>query len=300
MSPSRSKTPTEPTGTARISAADARCASAALAEDVGAGDLTTAIVIEPDVLGRARVETRQDIVLAGTGVARATFQAVDPRVSCEILAADGAHLSSGSSILRVTGPCRAILTAERTALNFLQRLSGIATLASRAAACVAGTGVTLLDTRKTTPGLRRLEKAAVRAGGVCNHRNGLDDAVLIKDNHLACCESAASAVVKARMKAPGGIPIEVEIDSLDDLEAVIGAGADIVLLDNFTPAALRLAVQATRGRVLLEASGGITLERLAEYASTGVDRISLGFLTHSAPAVDLSLVLAASKIDHAR
>ena len=194
-------------------------------------------------------------------------------------------------VARIAGPAAALLAAERTALNFLQRLSGIATLTAQAVAAVAGTACRITDTRKTSPGLRLLEKRAVRAGGGLPHRLGLDDGILIKDNHLVLAGPPAAAVRRARAAAPGGMRIEVEIDRLDDLEAVIEAGAEIVLLDNMTVTEVGEAVRRAAGRVVLEASGGIDLEDLAAYAATGVDRIALGCLTHSAPALDLGFDL---------
>ena len=285
------KTPTDGTPTALVDAGPRELAARALAEDVGRGDLTTQLVIDPSLRGRAEVHARQTLVVAGTAVAAAVFTAADPRLRVDVAAPDGSRVERGAPVLRVTGTCAPILTAERTALNFLQRLCGIASLAAEARARVEGTGVQLLDTRKTTPGLRRLEKEAVRAGGVSSYRMGLDDGILIKDNHVAGHGSPAEAVCRARAGSGGSRPVAVEIDHLDDLEEVIAAGASIVLLDNFSVKEVAEAVRCARGRVVLEASGGITLESLRGFAETGVDRISLGFLTHSAPAADLSLEL---------
>jgi len=266
-------------------------AARALAEDVGGGDATTAAVIPSDLMGRAVIRASEPLVVAGLAAAEAVFHCLDPELDFTPVVGDGSPVATGDEIATIKGSCAAILTAERTALNFLQRLSGIATGAARAVKEVAGLPVTLLDTRKTTPGLRLLEKAATRAGGVANHRNGLDDGILIKDNHVACAGTPAAAVRRARATAPTDLQVEVEIDRLDDLEGVVSAGADIVLLDNFSCEEVAEAVRRAGGRVLLEASGGINLDNLRSYAATGVQRISLGFLTHSAQAVDLTMEL---------
>lgn len=262
-----------------------------LSEDVGRGDVTTRLTIDPGRRGKGTIRAGQDLVVSGTRVAAAVFAAADPRMAVAILATAGSRLEKGRPLMRVSGSCASILTAERTALNFLQHLCGIATQAAAAQALVRGTGVRLLDTRKTTPGLRRLEKEAVRAGGVFNHRNGLDDGILIKDNHLACSGSPAEAIRRAREHRPALLQIEIEIDRLEDLEPVIEAQPDAVLLDNFSVAEVAEAVRLVRGRVFLETSGRITLDSIRAYAETGVDAISLGFLTHSASAADLSLDL---------
>ncbi|MFQ5669867.1 MAG: carboxylating nicotinate-nucleotide diphosphorylase [Acidobacteriota bacterium] len=264
-----------------------------LAEDVGRGDLTTHLLVSRLAQGVGVIRARQPMVLAGGAVAATVFAQVDSDLRYTQKHADGSHLGAGDEIGRVVGRCASILTGERTALNFLQRLSGIATLAAAAVEKVARTGVVLMDTRKTTPGLRLLEKQAVRAGGVSNHRCGLDDGILIKENHIVCCASPAAAVRQAREGSPRHLRVEVEIDRLGDLEPVIAAGAELVLLDNFQPGDLREAVRRAGDRVLLEASGGIVLQNIADYAATGVHRLSLGFLTHSAPAADLSLELTA-------
>jgi nicotinate-nucleotide pyrophosphorylase (carboxylating) len=266
-------------------------AARALAEDVGGGDATTAAVIPSGLTGRAVILAGEPLVVAGLAAAEAVFHCLDPELLVSPVVGDGSRVAAGDAIVTIRGNCAAILTAERTALNFLQRLSGIATRAARAAEVVADLPVTLLDTRKTTPGLRLLEKAAIRAGGVANHRNGLDDGILIKDNHVACAGTPVEACRRARAAARGGLQVEVEIDRIDDLEGVVEAGADIVLLDNFSCEEVAQAVRRAGSRVLLEASGGINLDNLRSYAATGVQRISLGFLTHSSPAVDLSMEL---------
>jgi nicotinate-nucleotide pyrophosphorylase (carboxylating) len=268
----------------------------ALAEDLGqAGDLTSAAVVPAEMQGEAAFVARSAGVLAGVDAARLTFEAIDPSVTFEPLLADGARLEKGSRIARVQGKMRPILAGERTALNFLQRLCGVATLTARYAAEVAGLPVKLLDTRKTTPGWRLLEKHAVRMGGGHNHRMGLHDGILIKDNHLAAlqgldrAEQVAQAVHSARALFPNA-SAEVEVDTLEQLDAALAVRPDIILLDNMPPEMLREAVRR-RGSspVLLEASGGITLATLRAAAETGVDRISIGALTHSAVALDIGL-----------
>lgn len=266
-----------------------RLARRALAEDVGRGDWTTALVVPHGRTARALIVSRGPGVVAGLDVCAAVFEGAGRNVAFEALAGDGTRVAAGTLVARIEGPAAALLGAERTALNFLQRLSGIATLTARAVAAVAGTACRITDTRKTTPGLRLLEKRAVHAGGGLAHRLGLDDGILIKDNHLVLAGPAAAAVRRARAGAPAGLRVEVEIDRLDDLEAVIEAGAEVVLLDNMGIDEVAEAVRRAAGRVVLEASGGIGLEQLAAFAATGVDRIALGCLTHSAPALDLSL-----------
>ncbi|MBU2549730.1 MAG: carboxylating nicotinate-nucleotide diphosphorylase [Proteobacteria bacterium] len=261
----------------------------ALAEDVGSGDLTTALTVDPDVRARAEIISRQALVLSGLGPARLTFELVDPSVRFDALVPEGARAVSGQVLVEIQGAAASILTAERVALNYMMRLSGVATLTARFVEAVRGTRARIVDTRKTTPGLRALEKAAVRAGGGANHRFGLYDGVLIKDNHIAAAGSITAAVSRAKGRAPHTLKIEVEVEDLGGLEEAIQAGADIVLLDNMTPGQLAEAVRLARGRVVLEASGGVNLETVAEVAASGVDVISIGALTHSAPAVDLSL-----------
>jgi nicotinate-nucleotide pyrophosphorylase (carboxylating) len=264
-----------------------RVVAVALAEDVGAGDVTTDATVRPDAVGSASVVTRAPGVVAGLDVVEAVFLALDPDVRFERLAADGDVLTGPATVATVTGSLRAILTGERTALNLLGRLSGIATLTRRYVDAVAGTGVEILDTRKTTPGLRALEKRAVVAGGGRNHRLALDDGVLVKDNHLAAAGSVRVAV--ERLRAATELPIEVECDTLAQVEEALAAGADAVLLDNMSLDQLRLAVASASGRARLEASGGVTLDTVRAIAETGVDEVSIGALTHSAPALDVSL-----------
>jgi len=261
----------------------------ALAEDLGPGDLTTALTVDPTVQAQAEIVAKQDLVLSGLDPARLTFSLVDPAIEFKPSAADGDRIKIGTVMVRLNGPAQGLLTAERVALNFLMRLSGVATLTARFVAAVRGSRAKIVDTRKTTPGLRFLEKAAVRAGGGVNHRCGLYDGILIKDNHIAAAGSITAAVTRAGTGAPHTLKVEVEVEDLAGLEEAIAAGADIVLLDNMSPEQLARAVALARGRVLLEASGGVNLDNVAQIAAAGVDFISIGALTHSAPAVDLSL-----------
>ncbi len=261
----------------------------ALEEDLGPGDCTTDAIIEPGARGKAVLEAREEAVLAGLHVFTKVFQALDPEMEFEYHYRDGQVVSSGGTICRVSGSFRAILTAERTALNFLQRMSGIATI-TREYVARAGKGkAKILDTRKTAPGLRLLDKYAVRMGGGHNHRMGLFDCILIKDNHIAAAGSIGEAVNLAKKNAPHTLKVEVEVEDLKGIEEAIRAGADMILLDNMRPEEIREAVRLARGRVILEASGGITLKNIGEIAGTGVDYISVGALTHSVRAVDLSL-----------
>jgi len=277
---------------ARLSAHAERLVELALEEDLLLGDATSEATIDAAATGAARFLAKEELVLAGTAVAEHVFERLG--AVCRFELEDGACVPKGAWFGRAEGPVRALLGAERTALNFLQRLSGVATATRRCVdALAAGGGRTrLLDTRKTTPGWRLLEKAAVRAGGGSNHRVSLGDGVLIKDNHVAACGGVAEAVRRARARAGAMLRIEVEVVDLPGLEAAIGAGADIVLLDNMTDEAMAEAVRAARGRVLLEASGTMTLERLPRVAATGVDFVSMGAITHSARAVDISLELS--------
>ncbi len=266
-----------------------RVAFAALAEDVGEGDVTTDATVDAAATGTADLVVKEDGVVCGLDVAEAVFRAVDPELRFERLVDEGAVVAAGTAVVRVIGPERAILTGERTALNFLARLSGVATLTRRYVDAVEGTGAAILDTRKTTPGLRALEKHAVACGGGRNHRFGLDDGVLVKDNHLRAAGSVANAVERLRVAA--SLPIEVECDTLVQVEEALAAGADAILLDNMTPDLLRDAVALVDGRARLEASGGVTLENVRAVAETGVDEISIGALTHSARSLDVSLEL---------
>ncbi len=262
----------------------------ALAEDIGPGDITTQATLSGGTRGEAVIVAREGGVLAGLPVATAVFQTVDSGIAVEELAQDGEPLAPGEVVAHLRGPLAGILTAERVALNFLTRLSGIATLTSRFVDAVAPYPAVILDTRKTTPGWRKLEKYAVRCGGGMNHRLGLYDQVLIKDNHVAACGSISKAVERVRAAALG-VPIEVEVRTLAELEEALALGVDRILLDNMDLPTLREAVRLAGGRVPLEASGGITLENVAQVAACGVDFISVGALTHSAPALDLSLEL---------
>ena len=259
----------------------------ALAEDVGSGDLTAALV--PDEAAEAALVTRQDAVLCGTAWFDAVFRQLDGRVTVEWLARDGDRIRAGAVLCRIRGPGRAILTGERTALNFLQTLSGTATRTARYVDAVRGTATRILDTRKTLPGLRRAQKYAVACGGGHNHRMGLYDAVLIKENHIAAAGGIAAALDAARRVTPAGVRIEIEVENLAQLEQALDAGATRILLDNFDLDGLRTAVRIAAGRAELEASGGLELGGLRAVAETGVDCISIGGLTKHLEAVDLSL-----------
>lgn len=261
----------------------------ALEEDLGLGDLTSRAIFSPRHRSRAVIEARAPLVVCGLAVAARVFARVDPALRAEPLFADGAGVRPGDRVMRVEGPTASLLAAERTALNFLQRLSGVATRARAFADAVAGTGVRVVDTRKTIPGWRALEKAAVRCGGCANHRSSLGEHVLIKDNHVAAAGSIGRAIAAARRAAPHVARVEVEAGSLVQVRAGLRAGADVILLDNLSPARVAEAVRLIAGRALVEVSGGITLANIRDYALPGVDVISVGALTHSAPAADLSL-----------
>jgi nicotinate-nucleotide pyrophosphorylase (carboxylating) len=270
-----------------------RAVRLALREDLGSGDVTTRAVVPAGATSVAVMVTREPLVPAGLALAEAAFRQLHPSVSIRRLARDGERVARGAALLRVRGPSRALLSAERVALNFVQRLSGIATLTAAYVAAVRGTPARILDTRKTTPGWRRLEKYAVRCGGGCNHRFGLFDRVLIKDNHLAALAGAkpspiAAAVQRSRRGFPR-LAVEVEADTLAQVREAVEAGADCILLDNMTPRQLRAAVTLVAGRAATEASGGVTLANVQAIAETGVDFISVGALTHSARAVDVAL-----------
>ena len=262
----------------------------ALAEDVGEGDLTTAAVVEPGARARARIMQKAPGVPAGVRVAEKVFERVDPELRWHAHADEG-EWSDGGLLAELAGSAASILAAERVALNFLGRLSGIATLTARYVDAVAGTDARILDTRKTTPGLRALEKEAVRIGGGVNHRSGLDDAILVKENHAALAGGVEVAARLALEAAPPGVAVEVECATLEDVAGALDAGVPRLLLDNMTPEQLSAAVELAGGRAELEASGGITLETIRAVAETGVDYISVGALTHSAPALDFSLLL---------
>jgi nicotinate-nucleotide pyrophosphorylase (carboxylating) len=261
----------------------------ALAEDLGTGDVTTAATVPARAHARAVITQKAPGVVFGLDPAEATFRALDPGVELERRVQEGVW-RDGGEVLRVQGLARALLSGERTALNFLQRLSGVATLSARYVEAIAGTGARILDTRKTTPGLRTLEKAAVAAGGATNHRAGLYDAILIKENHAAMAGGVGKAVRRAREARPD-LTLEVECRTLAEVDEALVAGAPWILLDNMSPSQLREAVARVGGRAKLEASGGVTLETVRDAAATGVDFVSVGALTHSAPALDLSLLL---------
>ncbi|MBI3910605.1 MAG: carboxylating nicotinate-nucleotide diphosphorylase [Armatimonadetes bacterium] len=264
---------------------------AAIEEDLGAGDLTTLATVGPHVVGEGEIVAREAGIVAGLPVAARVFHVVEPALRFEAAVRDSDHVAAGAQVARVVGPVRGILSAERVALNFLQHLSGIASRTGRFVELVAGSGVRILDTRKTIPGMRLLAKYAVRCGGGANHRFGLSDGILIKDNHIAAAGSVTTAVQRARRFAPHLARIEVEAERLAQVEEALAAGAEAILLDNMPLDRLREAVALCRGRALTEASGGITEENVRAVAETGVDFISIGALTHSSRALDLSLEL---------
>jgi nicotinate-nucleotide pyrophosphorylase (carboxylating) len=267
---------------------------AALQEDLGrAGDLTTNAIVPADQTGSADIVACEAGTISGLSAAGRVFTLLDPAVEVENWVTDGATVGAGIRLATVSGSLRTILTGERTALNVLGRLCGVATATRRYVGLVAGTAATIVDTRKTTPGMRALEKAAVRHGGGKNHRFGLDDAILIKDNHVAAARGIIPAIVAARAYAGHLVTIEVEVDSLEQLDEALSAGAHIVLLDNFTPEALAEGVRRARGRALLEASGGVNAGTVRAIAESGVDLISIGALTHSAVTLDVALDIRA-------
>jgi nicotinate-nucleotide pyrophosphorylase (carboxylating) len=262
----------------------------ALAEDLGAGDVTTEAVVPSTAKATARALAKQALVLAGGDVFARVFYRVDPGVRVERLVDDGSRVEPDTALFVIEGSARSLLAAERTALNFVQRASGIATLTARFVAAVPpGAKLRIVDTRKTTPGLRALEREAVRAGGGKNHRNDLGSAVLIKDNHVAIAGGVRNAVMRARERAAHVTRVEVEVDTLEQLDEALAVGAEVILLDNFTLANVAEAVRRNQGRALFEVSGGVRLEHVPELARLGVDVVSLGALTHSAPAADISL-----------
>jgi nicotinate-nucleotide pyrophosphorylase (carboxylating) len=261
----------------------------AFGEDLGrGGDVTSAATIDADARFSAEMNARQEVVVAGLEIAAAFFRRLDGNVRIELTANDGDRVGEGVTLMRLEGNARAMLAAERPALNTLQHLAGVATLTRRHVDAIAGTGAVLLDTRKTIPGLRVLEKYAARMGGAENHRMRLDDGVLIKDNHVAVCGGVAEAVRRAK-EANTGLQVQVEVDRVEQIEPALAAGADRLLLDNMPPPVLREAVALVAGRVPLEASGGVTLETIRAIAETGIDYISVGRITQSAPAVDIGL-----------
>lgn len=261
----------------------------ALAEDIGPGDVTSNAVIPEESTATAEIIAKQDLVLAGILIAREVFRKLDPWVQFTLLAHDGSRVPSGSLIAQVQGRTRALLAGERVALNLLQHLCGIATLTAKFTEVLKGSRAEILDTRKTLPGLRALEKYAVRMGGGRNHRFGLYDGVLIKDNHIAAAGGIIKAMANVRKKVHPLLMIEVEVKTLDEVREALAAGATMVLLDNMTPAMMKQAVSIVAGRIPVEASGNVTLETVKAIADTGVDFISSGSLTHSAPAADISM-----------
>jgi nicotinate-nucleotide pyrophosphorylase (carboxylating) len=269
----------------------------ALAEDLGKGDVTTEVLITGDQQGTGFIMAKEEGILAGIEAAKQIFHRLDPELRVEILLEDGATIKPGSKVAKLSGNIVSILKAERVALNFLQRLSGIASETNRYVARVGGLPVRIMDTRKTTPGLRSLEKYAVRVGGGENHRMNLSDGILIKDNHLTALRSQGLSIkeiiAKAEQNAPQRLPIEVEVRTVSEALEVVEAGADIIMLDNMNLEDMREAVKSINGRALIEASGGITLDNVRAVAETGVDFISIGALTHSAKALDINLELEA-------
>jgi len=278
----------------KLSASYIRAAvKAALVEDIGPGDATTLATVPPGLAARAVMRAREPLTVAGMDFVHWTFRELSRKVKVQIVVPDGRRARAGETLMKISGPARPILTGERAALNFIQRLSGVATLTSKFVEAVRGTGARILDTRKTTPFWRLFEKYAVACGGGANHRMGLYDMVLIKDNHLAALRDAkpnavAAAISRARGKFPR-LRVEVEADTLEQVRQALDAGAEIILLDNMTPKQLREAVKMARGRARTEASGGVNLKTVRAIAKTGVDFISVGALTHSAPAVDIGL-----------
>jgi nicotinate-nucleotide pyrophosphorylase (carboxylating) len=263
----------------------------ALEEDVGLGDLTSRAIFSATHRSRAFIEAGQDLVVCGLAIAARVFEKVDPALKVKLTARDGDRVRRGGRVLEVSGPTASLLAAERTALNFLQRLSGVATQSARFADAVKDTGVRIVDTRKTTPGWRALEKYAVRCGGCFNHRSSLGEHVLIKDNHIAAAGSLTKAVKLCRAAAPHLAKVEVEAKTLDEVKEAVRAQAEVILLDNMAPALIRRAVALIAGKAVVEVSGGIRFATLRDYALPGVDVISIGALTHSAIAADLSLTL---------
>jgi nicotinate-nucleotide pyrophosphorylase (carboxylating) len=265
----------------------------ALMEDIGAGDITTGLTVPASAQASAEITAKEQGTIAGLPVAEVCFKIIDPGVRFTPLIADGATVNPGEVVAQVTGSARSILSSERVALNFLQRMSGITTLTSRLVKLVEGSSARIVDTRKTTPGLRILEKYAVRVGGGFNHRFGLDDGILIKDNHIVAAGGVGPAVRSAKAGAPHTLKVEVEVTTFEEIEQALQAGADVLLLDNMSPKQIRAAVELVNGRAALEASGGVTEETVAAIALAGVDLISVGALTHSAKAFDLSLNMVA-------
>jgi len=269
----------------------ARLIATALEEDLGRGDVTTLATIPPDRTAQGKITAKADLTIAGLPLVGQILKVVDPAAGVRVLVAEGSAVKKGEVVVELWGNAVALLSAERTILNFLQHLSGVATLTRRFVAAVAGTACKIIDTRKTLPGFRLLDKYAVTQGGGTNHRLGLDDGVLIKDNHIAVCGGVGATVRQARSRASALLRIEVECTTLTEVQEALDARADIILLDNMATSQISEAVRLVSGRALLEASGNMSLERVCEVAETGVDFISVGALTHSAPAVDLSMAL---------
>jgi len=267
-----------------------RIIETALQEDIGLGDITTEVTIAPETMARAELVAKEDFVLAGIDVAGQVFQTVNPAVNFEKILQDGYRVRKGEVLAWLRGPAASLLQGERVALNLLQRMSAIASLTSRYVEAVTGTKAVIVDTRKTVPGLRILDKYSVRMGGGRNHRIGLFDGVLIKENHVAAAGGIGAAISSARQKIPHTLKIEIETRNFDEVEQALAAGADIIMLDNMSYAEMRQAVELIAGQALIEASGGVSLETVAEIAATGVDIISVGALTHSITAVDISML----------
>lgn len=265
----------------------------ALEEDIAHGDITTALTIDRNVLGKGIITAKQAGVIAGGPIAEHVFRTVGTDLACTVLVEDGTHVESGTEVLSVSGHLASIVTAERVALNFLMRMSGIATLTAHYVNAVSGTKARIVDTRKTAPGLRLLDKYAVRMGGGGNHRFGLADGILIKDNHIEAAGGITAAVQRARSGAHHLLKIEVEVVDVAGVYEALACGADVILLDNMQPATMAECVRIIAGQALCEASGGVTLDTVRSIAETGVDLISVGHLTHSAPALDLSLMVTA-------
>jgi len=279
--------PAEETGLDRLLASGEAAVKAALDEDVASGDITTTATVAKAKKGLCRIIAKEDLILAGSFLAKGVFKVLDKRIAYKALAEDGAKVKKGRAIAELSGPLAPLLTGERVALNFLQRLSGIATVTETFVK--KAPGVKILDTRKTTPGLRIFERYAARLGGAYNHRSGLYDAVLIKDNHIKAADGIAEAVKKVSKKYGETMPIEVEVTTIKEAREALAAGVDIIMLDNMTPTKIKKVLKIIDKKAVTEASGGINLENIAEYAATGVDFISIGALTHSAPAVDISM-----------
>lgn len=263
----------------------------ALHEDIGYGDITTEAIVPPEAKATAKIIAKATGCIAGNDAAKLAFQLLDNQINYQVVATDGSEVVHGDMVARITGSAAAILSGERVALNFMQRMSGTATATRQAVKAAAPYGTRIVDTRKTTPGLRALEKYAVRVGGGLNHRIGLDDAVLIKENHIAVAGGIVPAVERVRARVGHMVKLEVEVEHFDQIDEALQAGVDAILLDNMDPATMRRAVLHINKRVIVEASGSISPDQIAEVAATGVDIISMGRLTHSSPALDLSLLI---------